>query len=96
MECIFPEDTRKIAERFQLARRAATIARRAEATQCMSEVIERLKANGRPITVRNIHCESGILVTRGSRYESILRELCDDHEVKQTEGKDAEEETLHA
>jgi hypothetical protein len=47
----------------------------------MGEIIDRLKAKGRPITKRNIHLESGILIAKGPRYEDVLRELCQCYQV---------------
>jgi hypothetical protein len=75
MACTFPEETKKIAERFTLARHTATLERRKRAAHELAEVIQRLRSDGRAITVRNIHQASGILITKKSRYESVLRDL---------------------
>jgi DNA-binding transcriptional regulator YhcF (GntR family) len=71
----FPTEAAAITARARQARRSASTNRRELATQALTELIERLNEAGRPATTRNIFLESRIMVTRGSRYEGVLREL---------------------
>lgn len=76
LERACPNEVRLLVERLRKSLRAETAKRRVEATTRLETAISRLREAGKPITVRNLYLESGILVLKDSRFEPILLELC--------------------
>jgi hypothetical protein len=72
LEKKFPVETEEIARRFCQSRAEETAVRRRAVDALFWGTVDQLRRDGIPVTVCNIWIEAGILVTRGSRFESLL------------------------
>ena len=68
-----PKEAAMITARWRSTRSISTAARRLEAEASIESVAQNLKNAGKPVTVRNVWLESGICVSRGSRFEDPFR-----------------------
>jgi hypothetical protein len=64
-----------LVERSKNARRIRTSMRYVETAERLEGVIGGLREQRKPVTVRNIYLDSGILITKGSRFDRILCDL---------------------
>lgn len=68
-----PEEAAMLSARWRSARSIKTAARRLEAKALIESTAQSLKEAGKSITVRNVWLESGICVSRGSRFDEPFR-----------------------
>ncbi|WP_310699400.1 TniQ family protein [Paraburkholderia sp. USG1] len=68
-----PEEAAMLTARWRSARSAKTAARRLEAQASIESTARSLKKAGKSVTLRNVWLESGICVSRGSRFEEPFR-----------------------
>lgn len=97
LERTCPNEVHLLVERLRTLRRSEAIQRRVEATARLETAISHLRGAGKPVTVRNLYFESGILILKGSRFEPILLALCsygpkfvkeDSREIKHSRAND--------
>ncbi|MFM0501548.1 TniQ family protein [Paraburkholderia caffeinilytica] len=70
-----PEEAAMLTARWRSARSAKTAARRVEAQASIESTAQSLKKAGKSVTLRNVWLESGICVSRGSRFEEPFRRV---------------------
>ncbi|MGF6763667.1 ferredoxin [Paraburkholderia sp. GAS33] len=68
-----PEEAAMLTARWRSARSINTAARILEAQASIESVAQNLKNAGKSVTLRNVWLESGICVSRGSRFEEPFR-----------------------
>lgn len=71
----FPEETALIIERHHEYVLSARFVRTDETKKALEEIADRLRCDGRPLTVRNIWLEGAILVTPNSRFMLAFQQM---------------------
>jgi hypothetical protein len=80
----FPEETARIIARHREHARLTRFLRAEQTRRTLEEIANSLLRNGRPLTLRNIWLEGGIMVTPNSRYMAALKQILDGGGKKST------------